>query len=528
MSRRRGNGVSTSAAPATKRCAVYTRKSTTAGLAMEFSSLDAQREACLAYIERQPGWILIPERYDDGGFTGANLDRPAFQRLVRDIEAGRVDVVVAYKLDRLSRSLRDFARLMDVFEQQGVSFVSVTQQFNTADAMGRLTLNMLMSFAEFEREMTAERTRDKIAASRRRGKWTGGPVPYGYRAEDKRLVVEEHEAAIVREMFALYLDRRDAAAVARELNERGLVPRDGRRRTRSGGPRWTKDSIARVLRSPIHAGLILCGDDLHDAEHEAIVRRELWDAAQAILDSRARETTDHGRNPDYILRGVLRCPLCGGAFTPASTRGKGSREYRYYRCSTRDKHGKKACPAKPLSAPAIEDFVADHLRQATESGALATDVTQRLHERAIHQRGILTAERRALPIRIAHLSAEGTSLAATLGSITGTARRLLEQRIEALGEELGCHENRLAEVERSLAALDQSEADAQWVAQALADFDAIWELMTTENRGRLIRALVEHVVVDEPSGRVTAVLVDLGIGGTDIDASTTQPDHVSP
>src|SRR5271169_3207981 len=206
-------------APETRRCAIYTRKSTSVGLEQDFNSLDAQREACAAYIKKQPSWVLADERYDDGGFTGANIERPAFQRLLTDIDAKRIDVVVVYKVDRLSRSLLDFAKLMERFNRAGASFVSVTQNFSTADAMGRLTLNMLMSFAEFEREMIGERTRDKIAAARRKGKWTGGPIPLGYGVKDKRLVVNEAEAALVREIFVLYVEQRSTLAVARLLNE---------------------------------------------------------------------------------------------------------------------------------------------------------------------------------------------------------------------------------------------------------------------------------------------------------------------
>ena len=202
----------------TKRCAIYTRKSTTMGLEQEFNSLDAQRESGLAYIQRQTGWKVVDERYDDGGFTGANTDRPAFTRLLADVEAGKIDVIVVYKVDRLSRSLLDFVKMMERFTAAGVSFVSVTQNFSTADAMGRLTLNMLMSFAEFEREMIAERTRDKIAASRRKGKWTGGPVPFGYSVKDKKLLVNEVEAQIVREAFTLFLQHRQMAMVARTLH----------------------------------------------------------------------------------------------------------------------------------------------------------------------------------------------------------------------------------------------------------------------------------------------------------------------
>jgi DNA invertase Pin-like site-specific DNA recombinase len=268
MTKRRQPGTTPSALPATKRCAVYTRKSTTAGLEQDFNSLDAQRESCEQYIRSQAslGWQLIPEPYDDGGFTGANIQRPAFQRLMQDVEAGKVDIVVVYKVDRLSRSLLDFAKLMDRFNRANVAFVSVTQNFSTADAMGRLTLNVLMSFAEFEREMIGERTRDKMAAARRKGKWTGGPPPLGYDVVDRKLVVNEAEAALVRRLFDLYLDLRSAGAVARALNTECRTTKHhvSIKGTSHGAREWDKPSVLKVLRNPIPAGLMSCHDEVHE------------------------------------------------------------------------------------------------------------------------------------------------------------------------------------------------------------------------------------------------------------------------
>ena len=272
----------------TKRCAIYTRKSTTMGLEQEFNSLDAQRESGLAYIQRQTGWKVVDERYDDGGFTGANTDRPAFTRLLADVEAGKIDVIVVYKVDRLSRSLLDFAKMMERFTAAGVSFVSVTQNFSTADAMGRLTLNMLMSFAEFERSMISERTRDKIAASRRKGKWTGGPVPFGYSVKDKKLLVNEVEAQIVREAFTLFLQHRQMAMVARTLTERGLLPR-GSSRPPEEGLRWSKDAIARVLRNPLYAGFMMYGDELYPGEHPRLIDESTFRHAERIRAGTGRE-----------------------------------------------------------------------------------------------------------------------------------------------------------------------------------------------------------------------------------------------
>jgi len=279
-----------------------------------FTSLDAQRESGISYIQRQPGWILLSDRYDDGGFTGANTDRPAFQRLLLDIEAHRIDVVVVYKVDRLSRSLLDFVGVMGRFNAAGVEFVSVTQNFSTADAMGRLTLNMLMSFAEFEREMISERTRDKIAASRRKGQWTGGPVPLGYTVENKKLVVDELEAILVREIFATYLEVRSVLGVARALKERQRVTK--RHHAANGSVRevraWTTNDVARVLKNPIYAGYMAAGGELHEGEHSAIVERAVFARTQALL------AAERKTKPSPTATRITSCAACFSARVAAA------------------------------------------------------------------------------------------------------------------------------------------------------------------------------------------------------------------
>jgi DNA invertase Pin-like site-specific DNA recombinase len=493
---------------------VYTRKSTTAGLEQEFNTLDAQREACEGYIANQAyaGWRLMPERYDDGGFTGANLERPAFKRLLSDIEAGEIDIVVVYKVDRLSRSLLDFAQVMGRFQKFDVAFVSVTQNFSTADAMGRLTMNMLMSFAQFEREMIADRTRDKVAAARRRGKWTGGRVPLGYDVEAKKLVVNVLEAVIVREVFALYLQHRSALVVMRELNRRQRITK--RHRAGSGrmqeGRAWTKSGVLRVLRNPVYAGLISHGKLMHEGEHEAIVDRETFERAQALLEGASGPMTDRGRNPAYLLRGLLWCAHCGGAYTPGSTR-KGNREYRYYRCVTRDKQGTAACPGAPLPAGSIEDYVVDQVREVANDGGFAVELRARVEEHVSARTGELRTERRSLPAVIASVSAEASRLVDTLASTEGTAARMVQQRLEEVGSQLALHEQRLATVERQLAGLEGLRVEVGWVAQVLADWDAIWDVLSDDNRGRLVRAVVDRVDVDGPAGTVRVALADLGI-----------------
>ena len=492
-----------------RRCAVYTRKSTTAGLEQEFSSLDAQREACEAYVRRQPGWALVAERYDDGGFTGANIERPAFQRLLADVEAGKIDVVVVYKVDRLSRSLLDFARVMERFGKSGASFVSVTQNFSTADAMGRLTLNMLMSFAEFEREMIGERTRDKMAAARKKGKWTGGPVPLGYEVKDKHLHVNELEAVVVREVFRLYLEERSLLSVVRLLNERHRSTKrhsSQKGRLRESRP-WTTGDVLRTLRNPVYAGLMRSPEGLHEGEHEALVDRVTFERVQALLNPGERTWKGSVRNPEYLLRGILRCGCCGSAFTTASTR-KGKNEYRYYRCVKRDKEGREACPSSPLPADAIESHVIERLREATRGEALAEAVTRRVRVQVEGRKRDLLTERKGLPVEIATLSSEGKRLVETIAELPGVARQLVEARLTEVGEQLERLQSRLSAVEKEVANLDVVEVDAGWVGKCLADFDAIWDVLTPENRLRLVQTVVQRVEVNEPQNEVKVVITD--------------------
>jgi DNA invertase Pin-like site-specific DNA recombinase len=265
------------------RCAVYTRKSTEEGLDMEFNSLDAQREACEAYVssQRSEGWVLVPDRYDDGGVSGATLERPALKRLLRDVETGLIDVVVVYKIDRLSRSLSDFSKLVDLFDRQQVTFVSVTQSFNTTTSMGRLTLNILLSFAQFEREVIGERIRDKFAASRRKGMWMGGTVPFGYRVENRKLIVREDEAAIVRSIFERFLAIGSATQLARSLHAEGVT-------SRSGKP-IDKGGLYKLLNNRVYIGEAVHRGKAYPGEHQPIISKNLWDKVHSILADSPRK-----------------------------------------------------------------------------------------------------------------------------------------------------------------------------------------------------------------------------------------------
>jgi site-specific DNA recombinase len=352
------------------RCAVYTRKSTEEGLDQEFNSLHAQREAAEAYIksQRHLGWTLLPDHYDDGGFTGGNIERPALKRLLEDIEARRVDCVMVYKVDRLSRSLLDFARLMDLFEQRSVSFVSVTQQFNTTTSLGRLTLNILLSFAQFERDIIGERTRDKMSAARRRGKWVGGTPVLGYDLDPRggRLMVNEGEAGRVREIFRLYARYRSLAMLVAELHRRAWTTKSWTTKHGSAhaGSLFDKATLLRLLTNAIYIGKVEHKETMYPGEQPAIIEPELWEEINAELRTarRGRSGTLPTRQ-NALLSGLLFCRSCHQAMVPTYT-SKGDRRYRYYVCRPTQEKGRSACPTKSIAAGGIEESILTQLRSA--------------------------------------------------------------------------------------------------------------------------------------------------------------------
>ncbi|PWE30590.1 resolvase [Maritimibacter sp. 55A14] len=337
------------------RCAIYTRKSTEEGLEQEFNSLHAQREACEAYIasQRSEGWVLVRDAFDDGGHSGGTLDRPALARLMEDVEEGLVDVIVVYKIDRLSRALADFAKLVEVFDRNGVTFVSVTQSFNTTTSMGRLTLNILLSFAQFEREVTAERIRDKIAASKARGMWMGGVPPLGYDVKDRKLVINAPEAAQVRDIFQRFVEIGSGTLLARELKARGIT-------TKQGKP-ITRKFLYRMLNNRLYIGEITHKRESYPGRHKAIIGRKDWDRVHAILTESPRKRAARTRaETPALLKGLLYGPD-GAAFSPTHTR-KGGKLYRYYVSQTVLKHGAGSCPVGRVPAGEIEAAVIDQLR----------------------------------------------------------------------------------------------------------------------------------------------------------------------
>jgi len=425
-----------------RRCAIYTRKSTEEGLEKEFNSLDAQRAACEAYIlsQQHEGWVLVPDHYDDGGVSGGTLDRPALQRLLADIAADRIDSVIVYKIDRLSRSLMHFAKLVEVFDAHEVTFVSVTQSFSTTTSMGRLTLNILLSFAQFERELNGERVRDKIAASRARGMWTGGTVPIGYRVENRKLVIEPVGAAVVRRVFELFAEIGSTTRMVPILRREGV---------RTGAGRLIdKGAIYKLLANRVYVGEMHHKGQYFPGEHEPIIFRELWDRVHTTLKEAPRLRASQARSPSAaLLRGLL-FGADGRAMSPTHSRKKG-KLYRYY-------------------------------------------VSQ-----AILQGEANDARYRRLPA--------GEIEAVVMGQV----RAVLRQPEIVVGTWRAA----LAE------APDLTEAE---VRDALGRLDPLWDELFPAEQERIVRLLVERVVVSEAGAEITLKLD--GIAGLTRDLMSRAPE----
>jgi site-specific DNA recombinase len=432
------------------KCAIYTRKSTEEGLEQDFNTLEAQREAGESFTnsQRHEGWVALPDRYDDGGYTGANMDRPALKRLLADVEAGKVNCIVVYKVDRLTRSIHDFFRILEILERFNVTFVSVTQQFNTTTSLGRLTLNMLLSFAQFERETISERTRDKMRAARRKGKFIGGNLILGYDVVSKggALVVNTEEAEQIRTIFQLYLDLGSLIPVVEELERRGLhmkrwTTRKGRTR---GGSRFNKTTLHNLLTNVTYTGRVRFDGKVLEGEHQRIIDDDTFNRVQEHLQRNGRKGGSSVRNKcGGLLKGLVRCGSCGAAMVYTYTRKKQTL-YRYYVCITAHQRGWNACETKSVPAPLLEGAVIENIRRFAQQPAM----------------------------------------------LSGVLRRLEEMRREA-------NETAMAE-----------PADVQ---DALLKFDPLWEQLTTWEKERFIRALIAEVRYDGTTETVTVGFRSEGI-----------------
>ena len=465
-------------------CAIYTRKSHEEGLEQEFNSLDAQREAAEAYIESQrlQGWRALPDRYDDGGFSGGDMERPGLQRLLADVDAGKVDVIVVYKIDRLSRSLLDFMKMIERFNEQGVSFVSVTQHFNTTDPAGRMFLGILITFAQYEREVIAERIRDKVAAAKRRGKYCGGPAILGYDVdrERKRLLVNPEEAPLVKHIFRRFTQLGSAKALAAEINEQGYRTKSWttKKGTHRPGSPWNTGHIYRLLGNRIYMGEVVHKGKGYPGEQEAIVSKGLWEKVQAVLseNTRARQTKAKTKiiSP---LEGVVRCGHCDGAMGLTYTQ-KGPRRYTYYHCAKDAKRAVSRCRLKRVPAGDIEKVVLEQLSAVFRTPTLvsrtyfaAKGMEEHAH-RKLRERTLKEAE------------PNGN------GSDPGAALVELNQEAVTLSRQL-------TDVSARVRAFEADPVAEREVSEAFQSVETFWEDLFPLERNRLIRLLVEKVDIRE-------------------------------
>ena len=498
----------------TIRCAAYTRKSTEEGLDKDFNSLDAQRESAEAFIasQKNEGWVCLPDKYDDGGYTGGNMDRPAVKRLLADVEAGKVDCIVVYKVDRLSRSLMDFSRIIETLDRHNVSFVSVTQQFNTATSMGRLVLNVLLSFAQFEREIIAERTRDKMSAARRKGKWTGGRPMLGYDVDPKggRLLVNEDEAARVRAIFDLYLGQQTLIPTVRELDRRGWtnkrwMTKKGREQ---GGSRFTKNGIFGLLTNMIYVGKVNYRGQVYEGEHPAIISGDVWERTQVLLRRNGRSGNKLVRNKcGALLRGLLHCGPCNSAMVHSHTT-KRNRLYRYYVCTGAQKHGWDACPTKSVPAAEIERFVVDQIRRVGKDPGLVAETLRETWRQSQESIDALETERRALERELKRCNAEVRRLAAQSAGNGDTAATA---RLADLQDRIRVAEQRATEIREEALALTRGRVNERELAAAFSEFDPLWDSLAPRERTRVVQLLVQRVSYDGGKGTVAVTFHPAGI-----------------
>jgi site-specific DNA recombinase len=462
------------------RCAIYTRKSTDENLDSDFNSLDAQRESAEAYVAsmRGEGWTALPDRYDDGNFSGGTMDRPALRRLLADVAAGHVNCIVVYKIDRLSRSLLDFAKIIDLLERHGVALVAVTQRLDSSTSIGRLTLNMLLSFAQFERELVSERTRDKIRAAKRRGKWCGGTPLYGYDIVEKRLVVNETEARRAREAFRIYLDTGSLIATAQEMNQRGWTTKETMSKTGPRGAKpWNKGVLHGLLTNPTLVGRVVTDGKAYPGEHEAIIDEATWEAVQDRLAANAvAGSSGERRHSCALLAGILKCDLCGSSMTPTHCK-KGPRRYHFYACSKRQKGGKRACRAPYVSAPKIE---AEYVRRIA---AMATD------PRVVA--AVVEATRAGLAERKKTLADELRSLSRAIKDAERDRAAMDDPAAVArMDVRIAEHRTRLEAIQAERVAVDGVTVESDQIAALLAEsFEDLWAQMTSRERRKVVELL---------------------------------------
>lgn len=494
-----------------KRCAIYTRKSTDEGLDQDFNSLDAQRMAAENYIasQKHEGWICLPEHYDDGGFTGGNMERPALKKLLDDVAAGKIDIIMVYKVDRLSRSLMDFSRIIEVLDKSNASFVSVTQHFNTTDSMGRLTLNILLSFAQFEREIISERTRDKMSMQRKLGKFTGGRPILGYDIvpEGGAIAVNQEEAELVRQIFNLYLEHQSVLNTVRVIRANGWKnkrwkSRDGKM---TGGGELTTSTLHFLLTNKTYIGMVEFNDQEYAGEHEAIIERDIFGRVQNLLAGQRRAGSGKigPRNEDSdggILGTKLKCASCRETMFHTFTR-KGGKKYRYYTCAGAKQNGYHTCPHPSISADEVEIFVTG------EISVMAHD--PELHREMEEIAAAKYADRvSAVKVRMEMLKKQHAEQSEILQN---SASKLRIAELAAIQEELARLESEVKLLNQELAAMEGGSCDRMPFEWFRENFPMLWEATTAPEKCRIIELMIDDIRFDAERGTLKINYRDHGI-----------------
>ena len=457
-----------------------------------------------AYIRSQAGegWTLLPNQYDDGGYTGANMERPAMRRLLADVQARKVDCVVVYKVDRLSRSIRDFAKIMEILDKHGTTFVSVTQQFNTTTSLGRLTLNILLSFAQFEREIISERTRDKQVLARKRGKWTGGHVPMGYDLEASCLVVNAGEADRVRQIFEWYLEGQTVYGIVAKCADLGWhnkqwTTKDG---NVYGGHQMRKCHIYTLLANPLYAARIRADGEVVAANHARTVDDKTFDLVQEKLKENTRNPgTQHRPRLESLLRGLLYCTCCGSAMSPSYSTSK-DRRYRYYVCLRAATRNGDGCGTRAVSAPVVEEAVIESVRRFVLAPEVVEEAARAARQRLTEELNLHRDELKAVNVRVRNAKSQ-IARATAMDAARGAE---LEELISAGGA-------RAEELRTAVARGERLRFDDSMVRQRLGNFDEVWKTMTIEQQCRLLRQLVERVGYDARGDKVKVTYNSNGI-----------------
>ena len=493
------------------RCAIYTRKSTEEGLEQEFNSLDAQRDAGEAYIasQRHAGWMPITEHYDDGGFSGGSMHRPALQRLLADITAGKIDCVLVHRVDRLSRSLLDFAKMMEIFDKHQVAFVSITQQFNSATSMGRLVLNVLLSFAQFEREIISERTRDKIAAARRKGIWCGGMPVLGYDVDAHgKLIINEGEAEQVRMLFALYVQHGSLRRVLQETDRLGWRTKcwQTHQGDQRGGRPFTKSTLHQLLTNVTYLGKVRYKHEVHAGEHQPIIDNDIWDQVQHLLRHNGRGEPHSHHQSDALLKGLLFCRLCRHAMT----RPTASSVARSIITTSALRGRNWGAPLPVQTAPSRQDGK----RRARTTAHPARHPGQ-WHDDLQHAQPLvsdrlteLAAEKAILDQELAKWKKDMRCLARHLasgknGDVTAISR-LADLQEQVLGGE-----RRATELTEAMVALSRQHVTQEELARVADLLDGAWESLSRSDQVRILRHLLERI--DCQAGNITVTFNAAGI-----------------